>query len=394
MRLATFRRLLEPDGQEALRAAQALEPREVDFLAHFQGLSRRYDPELSRAALEVAILRRSAAAKLPFAAQLYLTREALEQASGWEVSTWRSGRFRPFELLADLGCSVGGDTLALAEVAPVIGMDIDPLRLAMARANLDALSLGGRAALLQADLLSPLPLPRGHPSLALFFDPARRAEGRRLHSVRRYQPPLEILRAWAAYSSAIGVKISPGVDLGELHGYDAEVEFISLHGELKEAVLWFGPLVSATRRATLLPGGHTLVASGELRLELSDPQTFIYEPDPSLLRAGLVAELGHQLGACQLDPDIAYLTAGQPVATPFARCWPIEAWFPFSLKRLRAYLRQHQVGQVTVKKRGSPLQPEQLIRDLRLSGDGKRTLFLTHLRGEPIVVVALSGEQG
>ena len=170
-----------------------------------------------------------------------------------------------------------------------------------------------------------------------------------------------------------------------------------MNGELKEAMLWFGPLKSAARRATLLPGGHTLVASGDSRFEkkpISEPGAYIYEPDASVLRAGLVTEVGALLEACQLDPDIAYLTGLKNVSTPFARLWPIEAWFPFNLKRLRAYLREHGVGRVIVKKRGSPLQPEQLVRELRLSGAAERTLFLTHLRGEPIVVVALSSEEG
>ncbi len=55
---------------------------------------------------------------------------------------------------------------------------------------------------------------------------------------------------------------------------------------------------------------------------------------------------------------------------------------PFSLKRLRAYLRQRNVGRATVKKRGSPLQPEELIRELRLEGEEERVLFLTHVRGK------------
>jgi len=108
-----------------------------------------------------------------------------------------------------------------------------------------------------------------------------------------------------------------------------------------------------------------------------------------VLRAGLVQHLGAQIGASQLDPDIAYLTADRAVETPFARYWPVEDWLPFSLKRLRAALRERNVGQVVVKKRGSPLQPEALIRDLRLKGDQSRVVFLTHLDGKPIVVICL-----
>jgi len=107
------------------------------------------------------------------------------------------------------------------------------------------------------------------------------------------------------------------------------------------------------------------------------------------MRSGLVADLGTLLNAFQLDPEIAYLTTDKFMPTPFANAWEIEGWFPFGLKRLRSYLRERHVGQVTVKKRGSPLQPEALIRDLRLKGEDERILFLTQLEGRPIVVVCM-----
>lgn len=177
--------------------------------------------------------------------------------------------------------------------------------------------------------------------------------------------------------------------MDELQAFDAEVEFISLRGELKEATLWFGPFKSAWRRATLLPGPHTLTADAVQvpPSRVSEPRPVLYEPDPAIMRAGLVTSLAEQLNAYQLDEDIAYLTADSKQLTPFARAWLIEAWFPFGLKRLRAYLRERNVGRVVVKKRGSPLQPEALIHDLRLGGDAERVIFLTHLRGRPIVVI-------
>ena len=384
-----MRTLLTPAGQEVLEAALALRPREAEFLAHWQALQRSFPAELARAALETAILRSEARAKYPFAEKLYFTRAALEQASAWEVAAYRAGRYRGFDTLLDLGCSIGGDTLALAGAAPTLGIDLDPLRLRMAWANLAALGLDRRASLLQADLNQPLPLGAFRGKVGLFFDPVRRSGGRRAYSVKSYRPPLEIVRGWLPDFPALGVKISPGVDLDELRGYEAEVEFVSLAGELKEAALWFGPLRSARRRATVLPGPHSLAGSGDQPPPwLSEPLGWLYEPDPAILRAGLVRALGEQLGAAQLDPDIAYLTAADPRSTPFARRWRVEDWFPFGLKRLREYLRLRGVGRLTVKKRGSPLQPEALIRDLRLDGEAERTIFLTHLSGRPIVIVA------
>jgi hypothetical protein len=276
-------------------------------------------------------------------------------------------------------------------------LDRDPLRLLMARENLRVLGLQGD--FIQTDLVTSFPcLP--YPYVALFFDPARRENGQRITSVRRYIPPLNTIANWRPYFPAIGVKISPGVDLRELFGYDAEIEFVSLRGELKEAVLWFGPLKAGQRRATVLPGPHMMVddvtplpPARRPTLAISQPRRYFYEPDPSVIRAGMVRTLMARLGAAQIDESIAYLTADKRVKTPFARVWEVEDWFPFQLKRLRSYLRARHVGQVTVKKRGSPIVPEDLIRDLRLNKDDpeERVVFLTQLRGNPIVVVCFQG---
>lgn len=386
-----FNSLLTPIGQDAIRASLNLHPREEDFLAHYQVLSRQFPRELARASLETVILRLEAQRKFSQADKMYFTRDALQQASSEEVSKYRANRYRDFQRIIDLGCSVGGDTLAFAEISQATGIDRDPLRLTMAQANLQA--LGFEANFIQADLLSDLPFSM-HPS-ALFFDPARRAGSRRIFSVKDYRPPLSIINGWLPNFPALGVKISPGVKLYELAEYDTEIEFISLRGQLKEAVLWFGPLKSTQRRATVLPGPHTMIRNSFAIDDpgVSEPQVYLYEPDPSILRAGLVRDLAVQLGAVQLDPDIAYLSTDREIKTPFARMWEIEDWFPFQLKRLRAYLRERKIGQVVVKKRGSPIQPENLIKDLKLKGDFKRVLFLTHLNGLPIVVVCYSNDK-
>ncbi|MGW8226772.1 MAG: class I SAM-dependent methyltransferase, partial [Anaerolineales bacterium] len=346
-----------------------------------------------QAALETAILRIEAQSKFPQADLMYFTREAFEQASSFQVSVHRSKRYQQFEHMLDLGCSIGSDSLNMASIAPTTGFDLDPLRLAMARANAFALKRS-RLQYVRADLTAKLPvIASGH--VGLFFDPARRKEGARVFTTKEYSPPLDVLNAWLPAFPAIGVKISPGVDKTELTPYDAELEFVSLGGELKEAILWFGPLKTINNRATILPGPHSLLGDDKPEiLEVAKPGGFFYEPDPAVIRAGLVAELGVQLNAWQLDPDIAYLSADEVKDTPFARIWQVEDWLPFNLKRLRQYLRSRGIGKIAVKKRASPLQPEELIRKLKLKGDGQRVVVLTHLAGSPIVIVCFPNQPG
>jgi hypothetical protein len=66
----------------------------------------------------------------------------------------------------------------------------------------------------------------------------------------------------------------------------------------------------------------------------------------------------------------------------------VEDWFPFQLKRLRHYLRERNIGQVVIKKRGSPLEPETLQRQLRLQGEEACIVFLTQVQGEAAVLIA------
>ncbi|MCC6188521.1 MAG: methyltransferase domain-containing protein [Anaerolineales bacterium] len=393
MELADFHALLTHSGQDCLAAASALAPREAGFLAHLTRLQKTWPAPLAKAALETAILRRRALAKFERAAVMYFTREALEQASSERVSRYRAARFAGLTVVADLGCGIGGDSLGLAEQCQVTGVDHDPLRLAMAAENLAAYGRRARAAWLPADLntLTLLPAP------AFFFDPSRRSGSRRRFSVHDYSPPLDQIRHWLAQAPAGGVKISPGVDLAELAEYDCEVEFISERGELKECALWFGPLRSARRRATRLARGaaHSLLpdpAAEAAPPPPGAPLAYLYEPDPAVLRAGLVTTLAAQLEARQLDADIAYLTARALRATPWARAFVLEAALPFQLKRLRERLRALNVGRVTVKKRGSPLEPEALIKQLKLSGPEHRVVFLTHVLGQPWALIGAAIE--
>lgn len=386
MDLQSFYFLLTPAGQAHL---SALAEMEIDAESHLQvasQLSAEVGPERAHALLETTLLRQRAAAKFSRAAEMYFTRDALQQASSEDVTAYRSGRFASagYTQVADLGCGIGGDALALAASAEVIGVDWDPLRLAMAQENLRAYGHGTRFSPLQADLLELSPLPVD----ALFADPGRRDEyGRRIYSVSKYRPPLNFLAAWRNRVPDQAIKISPGVAYDELPP-EAEVEFISVQGEVRECVLWFGDLrSSAARRGTVLPGGHNLTDDMPAEITTDAPQAYLLEPDGAIIRAHLVEQLGHMLGASKIDENIAYLTADRPILTPFARCYALEDSFPFQLKRLRAYLRERGIGSVTIKKRGSPLDPDELRRRLRLQGDGHCIVFLTRIKEQAVVMI-------
>jgi hypothetical protein len=388
MDLPAFRRLLTPQGRSAVAAADGFDLTEANLLACHQRLRKQYPEDIARAAVETVRLRRKAADKFSRADRMYFTREALEQSSGEAISRHRARRFGHFKHVADLCCGIGGDLIGLSDVARVTAIDADPLRLAMAAENVRAYQRADGVTFVDGDVLT-VPLPGVE---AAFCDPDRRTDGKRHLRPHHYSPSLAALRARLPADFPLGVKVAPGVPWDDLHNLDAEAEFVSISGELKECCLWFGPLRTAGRRATVLPAGVTLAAGRPADPDPPGPPlAFLYDPDPAVIRSGLVADLGRLIGARPIDPDIAYLTADRHTPTPFARCYPIEEAMPFHARQLGDRLRSMDVGVVTITKRGSAVDVDVLRRKWKLTGDQSRTVILTRVLGRPFALIARPG---
>ena len=385
MDLATFRELLTPAGRDALASATALAPTEAAFLACFEKLRKGHPAALAKAALETVLLRTRARDKFEHAVRMYFTREALEQSSGDAAARHRAARFAPFGTVADLCAGIGGDALAMAAAGLTVhAVEHDPLRAAMLAANAEALALTDRVRVREADALAvELPGVR-----AAFADPARRTDGRRHLDPEDYTPPLSALRGRFPPDFPLGVKVAPGVAHADVVELGGDVEFVSVGGELKECMLWFGRLRTAARRATVLPSGLTRFADDPPPLPPVAPVgAFVYDPDPAIVRAGLAGLLAAELGVAPIDPTVAMLTGEVAVASPLASGYRVELAERVNAARLRGYLRERGVGRVTVVKRGSAIDADDLQRKLKLSGKGHRVLLLTRANGEQTVLV-------
>jgi SAM-dependent methyltransferase len=378
--------LASPAGEHLLVRLAGEDLSDANTLALLTALRKDHDARQAGAVLTMARLRRRAVEKFgPQAARMFFTEDGLQQASSPAVSAYRAQTLRQGRTL-DVCCGIGTDSLALARAGhTVTGLDLDPVRIAIARHNAAVTDLD-RADFQVADVCAGI--PSGFD--AIFYDPARRdAGGRRIYDVERYIPPLSLARSWQA--AEILVKLSPGVDLAQLSWYGGVVEFVSVDGELKEALLWLNGADHARLCATLLHDGQAHHwQSGDddaAMVGLSEPLGWLAEPDPAVIRAGLVGAAARRHNGYLLDETIAYFTTDDRPVSPWLRSWRVLDWMPFHLKKLRAYLRQRGIGQVTVKKRGSPLTPEELISRLKLKGDGSCTLVLTRCQGRPIVVI-------
>ncbi|WP_326572839.1 class I SAM-dependent methyltransferase [Actinacidiphila glaucinigra] len=381
--LDAFSALLTDEGQSLLASLRDYDP--AAELATATRLRREHDAGLVAAALTQARLRQRAVAKFGGDAyRMYFTPDGVEQSTRASVARHRAERFAALGVrrLADLCCGIGGDAVPLARAGvEVLAVDRSPLTCAVVRANAEALGLAGLIEVRCADVTEIA----ADGCDAVFVDPARRGGRGRIFDPEAYSPPLSWAVAAARKAPLAALKVAPGIP-HEAVPEDAEAEWVSDHGDVKEAVLWFGT-APGTRRATLLPSGATLPAAG-----LPDPQVrpvgrWLYEPDGAVIRAHMVADVAARVGGGLIDATIAYVTSDERHTTPYATAYEITDVLPFNLKRLKALLREREVGVLTVKKRGSAVEPEEVRRRVKPQGPHAATVFLTRVAGAPSMLL-------
>jgi SAM-dependent methyltransferase len=384
---AALAALRTPEGSGALSAAAAVAG--GDPLSAVNALrSHGIAPDLAAAALTQAELRARAVGKFgPDAARMWFTRAGLEQATRRVVADRRARRLVGAGVthIADLGCGLGSDTIAFARAGiRVTAVDADATTASVAAANVAALGLGHLATVRTATADS---VDLGAVDAA-FCDQARRRATGRVFDPNAYSPPWTFVTSLFAVVPATVVKVAPGIDHA-LMPNGAEAEWVSVDGDVVEAALWCGPLATVTHRATLLTGSAeaVLIGPGTAAAPVGPIGRYVYDPDGAVIRSHLVAEFAATVAGRLGDATIAYVYTDAHVASPFGRAYEIHDVMPFSLKRLRATLREREIGRLTIKKRGSALEPSQLRRDLKLRGSGELTIILTRVGGAPTVLL-------
>jgi SAM-dependent methyltransferase len=375
--VARFEALLSPAGRRLLASLPPGPLTPAEALRLGTRLRGEYPASLVAAAFEQHELRLKARVKFSRAAEMFFTRAGLEQSSPEAVASYRSGRYASSDSVADLCCGIGGDLVALAAGKRALAVDTDPLALRVAVANAAVHGVSGGVTAIVGDARD-VPLDD---VAAVFTDPARRRGQQRLRAGGS-EPPLAWCLALAQRVSAVGIKAAPGLPRAAVPA-GWEVEFVAVGRDLKEATLWSPALATAATRATVLPGGHTLVPSPGEPAAVAAPGEFLLDPNPAVTRAGLVDELARLTGCWKIDDQIAFLSAGAAPATPFARTLRVIDSAPWRQRELPARLRRLDIGAVDIRRRGLAGDVTDLHRRLRLSGSRRATLVMTRWQDQP-----------
>jgi SAM-dependent methyltransferase len=385
-----LRELLSTDGLRLLDSLPAFD-QTADVVRTVAELRKAgHSPALVAAVLSQSKLRARAEAKFgPFAASMLFTEAGLEQATRLRVAAMHAGRFRAAGLtrVADLGCGIGADALALAAIdIEVTGVERDEVTAAIAAFNLTPFP---QATIENADATA---VDLGGYD-GVYLDPARRSDARRLKDPADWSPSLDFAFEVGGRLPT-GVKLGPGIDR-DLIPAGVEAQWVSVDRDVVELGVWFGAVARpGIGRSALVIGEHgsaelTAPADSE-DAELGALGEYLYEPDGAVIRARLIGDLARSLDARMLSDQIAYLTADTAVVTPFAVCFRITETLPLDERAIKKRLAQLEVGTVEIKKRGVDIDPAAFRAKLSLKGKGRNsaTLFLTRVAGKRVALLA------
>ncbi len=385
-------------GTEAAPLLKTLAASTRPLAAEVTQLRRRLSPARTHLVVEQVELRKRARAKFALAERMFFTPLGLEQASDQFVAAHKARRFRGCAEVFDLCCGIGGDWLALARVAPTTAFDRDPVVTILAEANGRLLSDSSKSG---DDTRAPTVCVRDVAQLdagrcsAWHMDPDRRSGGRRTTRVNLHTPGVEVIERMLAQNPHAAVKLAPAAELPDAWSERAELEWISRDRQCRQLVAWFGNLATdpGRRRATILGNGSTPPRSvvGAPRDDPPASDTlgkYILEPDAAVLAAGLGPTLAAEHGLAPIAAGIAYWTGDRSVNDPALACFEVCDVLPLDLKRVRALLRERNIGRLEIKKRGVDHEPHKLRRQLGLAGQESATLFVTRVRGRVTAILA------
>lgn len=329
---------------------------DVEWLASADGQAtiealRDVDPLRARAAFPDLPADRVAAAltqarhKPPDFPLPLVTVDGIQQATPLPVAQRRAMRLAETDTrVIDAGCGIGLDAWAFTRAGlHVTAFERDPQTAAVARANGIEVQIGD---VTTADL----------PDAPIYVDPARRrahqdATGRpvRVRDPQQWSPPW----SWVQRNAAVA-RVAPGLrDLPDA----AEWHCSSINRSLVDATLWMPPRARVDRRASVLRDGVWHELTGPPAEVAAGPALeYLLDPDPAIVRSGLVSNAAVECHGMLLDPHLAFITTAHPPAPWLGRAMRVLEEVP--LKQVRAACRRHDLNRVTVWSRGFERPPD------------------------------------
>ncbi|WP_265990932.1 THUMP-like domain-containing protein [Larkinella insperata] len=336
--------------------------------------------------------------ELVFPPALSVEQASSERTAAYKASLLNPGGAKP-ALVVDLTGGMGVDALAFSQQADrVIYVEQQTDLAELAAHNLP--KLGGTNIDFPHQTEPGIPADRflaqfTGPADWLYLDPARRdRQGGKVVRLEDCEPNvLDWYRpthptGWRQKATSVLLKTSPLIDIETVMRQlpdVAAVHVVSVDNECKEVLFVLtanaGPdvtLQTVNLRSTGADEFFAFRRTEERTAEVSfhDPMRYLYEPNPSLLKAGAFRIVAERLGLCKLAPNSHLYTSNELVPDFPGRSFEVLGSCKPDRKEVQSFLPEHKAN---LSVRNFPEATETLRKKLGIATGGDLYLFATTL---------------
>lgn len=220
----------------------------------------------------------------------------------------------------------------------------------------------------------------------IYLDPSRRdVVGRKVVALCDCSPNIEKLQdKLLDHAPIVMVKLSPMLDIQDTLrrlGHVSEVHVVSVGGECKEVLLVLSrQKADVTYHCTNITTQTQTFCTNTRNAEpviAPHPERFLYEPNASILKAGVQDSLCQTYGIKKLHPFSHLFTSTHFIEDFPGRAFVVEDYGGFAKKELKRLLAD--ISQCNLTVRNFPASVAELRKRLKLREGGSCYLFATTL---------------
>jgi len=314
------------------------------------------------------------------AEKLYFDESGLRYSTPKIVAEYRADRLK-CETIADVSCGVGAQLIFFAmKCNKAYGVEIDKKRALYAKLNAKALGLKN-IEIITGDALSDDVVEKVKDADIVFSDPARPPE-EEIRTLESLQPnPIQIHEKYHRVTENIAFELPPQMP-PERIPLEGEKEYTSLNFKLNRLALYMGELAECGVSAISLPSRERVTDLDEAiePERTSKIESFIYEVDPTIMKAGLLPNL---LGRLDFNTGIVYsdkrrtlLSSDEEANSAFLRRYSVLKVAKFDIGAIKDALKEVKAAKVTLRFSLNPSEYWSVRKKLEEGLDGERWIYL------------------
>ncbi len=360
-----------------------IEDRNLSNINQIQWLKDKFPDYPIMELLTLERLRKNALKRIKNSERYLFTTKGVEQSSSSEVAEYHASIFNNISSMADLCCGNGIDLVNIAQnKEKVYAVDLSNNALMCSRYN------SGINKLDNIEFLNMKAEDFDKIVEGVFLDPDRRPEERRVIQGEDISPNFEeIIKIIKKYQNVV-VKLSPVFDYQSAEvPFNHTWEFISEDKIMKEILLCTGEFAThnVSKKVVLLP--EAIFLENQETVNVTAIKKYIYDPDPAIIRSGLVQDLAHELKLSLINKHLSILTSEVILKSKFIRGYEVIDSFHYNKKSLQKYVKENEIGKLVIKVRGFPERPNQILQKLKLSGKGQSLIYLIRMDKEFLCLI-------